>query len=68
MRYYNSNEYEDYSQYSNQEQVEVENEEVKCRFCWDDKKKKDRPLTFFDQANNLRTCNYCPWCGRKYSV
>lgn len=40
---------------------------IGCKFCWDDRKKQNKILTFFDQANNLRTCNYCPWCGRKYT-
>lgn len=38
-----------------------------CKFCWDDRKKQDKKLMFFDQANNLRDCNYCPWCGRAYN-
>ncbi len=65
MNYYTTQDDENLEQsYQPLQQEEI----VRCRFCWDDKKKKDRPLTFFDQANNLRTCNYCPWCGRKYSA
>ena len=41
-------------------------EEFGCFFCWDEKKKQEKILYFFDQANNLRTCDYCPKCGRKY--
>lgn len=53
--------------YEEQQDYNVNSEiPIGCKFCWDDKKKKDRQLTFFDQANNLRSCNYCPWCGRKY--
>ena len=45
------------------EQVEVE---FGCGFCWDKKKKRDKELFFLDAANNMRVCNYCPYCGRKY--
>ena len=41
-------------------------EEFGCFFCWDDKKKQDKELWFFDAANNLKLCDYCPKCGRKY--
>ena len=41
-------------------------DEFGCFFCWDDKQKKDKILYFFDSANNLRECDYCPKCGRKY--
>jgi len=37
-----------------------------CQFCWDDKKKKEFEIYFFDRANNMRICNYCPYCGRKF--
>lgn len=53
-----------YTEEENQEQVIVEPEG--CQFCWDEKRQREKILTFFDQANNLRVCNYCPWCGRKY--
>jgi hypothetical protein len=42
-------------------------EEIGCGFCWDSKKKKDKELFFLDKANNMRICNYCPSCGRKYN-
>ena len=42
-------------------------EEFGCFFCWDDRKKQEKAqLYFFDAANNLRACDYCPKCGRKY--
>ncbi len=41
-------------------------EEYGCKFCWDKRTEKEKELTFFDAANNIRICNYCPWCGRKY--
>ena len=38
-----------------------------CPYCWDTRKQKEKvPLWFFDAANNLRECDYCPKCGRKY--
>ena len=38
-----------------------------CPYCWDKKKDQSKPpLYFFDAANNLRLCNFCPNCGRKY--
>ena len=46
-------------------QEEQEFQEV-CKYCYDDKKKKDIDLYFFDRANNMRLCIYCPICGRKY--
>ncbi len=55
------------SNYYNEDYIpQTESIEFGCKFCWDNKKKQDKILTFFDQANNLRCCNYCPWCGRKY--
>ena len=44
-------------------QVEIE---FGCGFCWDKKKKRNKELFFLDTANNMRVCNYCPYCGRKY--
>ena len=42
-------------------------DEFGCFYCWDSKRKKEKPvLYFFDAANNLRECEYCPKCGRKY--
>lgn len=42
-------------------------EDFGCKFCWDNRKQQEKePLYFFDAANNMRTCNYCPYCGRKY--
>ena len=42
-------------------------EEFGCPYCWDTKKKAEKPvLFFFDAANNYRECDYCPKCGRKY--
>lgn len=39
-----------------------------CKFCWDPRTSREKELTFFDQANNLRTCKFCPWCGREYNA
>ena len=42
-------------------------DEFGCFYCWDSKRKKEKDvLYFFDAANNLRECEYCPKCGRKY--
>ena len=37
-----------------------------CFYCWDKKREKEKELFFFDHANNLKLCQYCPVCGRKY--
>lgn len=39
-------------------------EEERCGFCYDNKKKANIDLYFFDRANNMRLCKYCPYCGR----
>lgn len=44
----------------------LEMDEFGCAFCWDKRKQKSKELFFFDAANNMRICNYCPHCGRKY--
>ena len=42
-------------------------DEFGCFYCWDSKHKKEKEqLYFFDAANNLKICDYCPKCGRKY--
>ena len=42
-------------------------DEFGCFYCWDPKRKKEKEyLYFFDAANNLRQCDYCPKCGRRY--
>ena len=40
--------------------------EFGCKFCWDSRQKKAKELFFLDKANNVRLCNYCPNCGRRY--
>ena len=37
-----------------------------CGFCWDKKKNRNKELFFLDNANNMRICLFCPYCGRKY--
>jgi hypothetical protein len=63
MKYYDEESY-----YASQEPetqpIEIE---IGCGFCWDRRKKKNKELFFLDAANNMRVCNYCPSCGRKYS-
>ena len=42
-------------------------DEFGCPYCWDSRNKRDKEqFYFFDAANNLRQCDYCPKCGRKY--
>ena len=44
-------------------------EEFGCFYCWDKRSEKEKDiLYFFDAANNLRECKYCPECGRKYGT
>jgi len=62
MKYYDD---ESYYASLNEEQKPIE-EEFGCGFCWDKKRKKEKELFFLDAANNMRVCNYCPYCGRKY--
>lgn len=42
-------------------------QEFGCEFCWDNRKKKDIEIFFFDRANNMRASNYCPSCGRQFN-
>ena len=62
MKYYDEESYYA-SQESEKPQIEIE---FGCGFCWDKKKKKNKELFFLDAANNMRVCNFCPNCGRKY--
>ncbi len=64
MRKYYDDEYDDYEENFTQE-VEAE-EEYGCAFCWDKKKNREIEIYFFDRANNLRLCRFCPNCGREY--
>ena len=64
-KYYSEQDfYED--EYNTNTQQQQEEELFGCNFCWDSRKKKDKELFFLDQANNMRICNFCPYCGRKY--
>lgn len=57
---------DEYEQMLSQETAQNVEVEFGCGFCWDKRKKKDKELFFIDAANNMRVCNYCPYCGRKY--
>lgn len=57
--------YDDYYE-TEQEPVIAVEEEYGCKLCWDKRVKKEKELYFFDSANNMRICRYCPYCGRKY--
>lgn len=63
MKYYDEESY--YASQTSMPQTTIE-EEFGCGFCWDKKRKKAKELFFLDAANNMRICNYCPSCGRKY--
>lgn len=63
MRYY---EYDEFYEKEEEEENTTAPAQIGCKFCWDEKRKQEKQLMFFDQANNLRVCNYCPWCGRAY--
>ena len=56
--------YDDY--YYEEQEPEQVVEEYGCKFCWDKRVKKEKELYFFDAANNMRICRYCPYCGREY--
>jgi len=53
-----------YEDYYATEQPAVE--EFGCGYCWDRKRNKSKELFFLDAANNMRVCNFCPYCGREY--
>lgn len=45
----------------------MEEQLIGCFYCYDNKHEKEKkPLWFMDAANNLKICDYCPKCGRKY--
>lgn len=61
MKYYEEDYYDEQETYTDPQE-----EEYGCMFCWDRKKRKNKELFFLDAANNMRICNYCPYCGRSY--
>ena len=64
MKYYNE---ESYRASQETQSQEVVTEEIGCGFCQNKKRNRDKELFFLDNANNMRVCNFCPYCGRKYS-
>ena len=52
--------------YTREQPAPVVEDEFGCGYCWDKKRKKSKELFFLDAANNMRVCNYCPYCGRAY--
>ena len=60
MKYYNE---ESYLASQGPTSAPIE-EEFGCGFCWDKRAQKDKEIFFFDAANNMRICKYCPYCGR----
>ena len=65
-KYYSEQDFYEDEYNTNTQQQQQEEELFGCNFCWDSRKKKDKELFFLDQANNMRICNFCPYCGRKY--
>ena len=63
MKFYSE---ESYYASQNPSQPTTIETEIGCGFCWDKKRKKSKELFFLDAANNMRVCDYCPSCGRKY--
>lgn len=49
-------------------ELSLESAEVSggCTYCWDEKRKRTKEIFYFDSANNMRSAEYCPACGRKY--
>lgn len=43
----------------------AQEQEFGCAYCYDNKTKQDIEIYFFDRANNMRICVFCPYCGRK---
>lgn len=59
---------EDYYDETEQQQKpawRAQEQDFGCGYCWDARKKVAIELYFFDRANNMRLCEYCPSCGRK---
>lgn len=44
--------------------MEYNEQDFGCPYCWDRRKEKTKELFFLDAANNMRICNFCPYCGR----
>ncbi len=61
-------EYEEYENYeeATKDASWKEPQTIGCGFCYNQKKKREIPLFFLDNANNMRPCVWCPYCGRKY--
>lgn len=60
-RYYEEDYEDDFPTVEVEENLEPE---FGCGFCWDKRKQVNKELFFFDAANNMRICKYCPNCGR----
>lgn len=43
-------------------------EPIGCGFCYNSRRKQDIELFFLDKANNIRICQYCPYCGRLLKI
>lgn len=61
-RYYEEDYEDDFTSTTPEENLEPE---FGCGFCWDKRTEKNKEIFFFDAANNMRVCKYCPYCGRE---
>lgn len=63
MKYYE----DDYDDLTPQQKPawQAHEQEIGCGFCYDNRTKQNIELYFFDRANNMRLCTYCPSCGRE---
>lgn len=65
MKYYEEEDY--YEDKPEQRPAYRANEQdFGCKFCWDNRTKKDIDIYFFDRASNMRLSKYCPYCGREF--
>ena len=62
MKYYEEDDYEQQPATA----WRAHEQEIGCGYCWDARKKNNIELYFLDRANNMRVCDYCPSCGRKF--
>lgn len=63
MKYYDDDFYEEEKPIKQAWRPTIQ--EIGCGYCYDNRTKKDIEIYFFDRANNMRICDYCPSCGRQ---
>ena len=63
---YTENDYDEFEQPRQlKPSFRANEQELGCMYCYDNRTKQNIELYFFDRANNMRVCGYCPFCGRK---